>query len=69
VVQSQKTAQEDHSNHNHSHDDHSEDDDSHDSHKMVSNERTKSPKELHIMMLITLAAICSLIQNWNWLRS
>ena len=47
VVQSQKTAQEDHSNHNHSHDDHSEDDDSHDSHKMVSNEKPVSSKDAH----------------------
>jgi protein SCO1/2 len=49
VVQSQKTAQEDHSNHNHSHDDHSEDhaDDSHDSHKMVANEKPSSSKDAH----------------------
>ncbi|MDC1541610.1 SCO family protein [Candidatus Pseudothioglobus singularis] len=44
VVQSQKTAQEDHSNHNHSHDDHSEDDDSH---KMVANEKPVSSKDAH----------------------
>jgi len=42
VVQSQKTAQEDHSNHNHSHDD-----DSHDSHKMVANEKPSSSKDAH----------------------
>jgi protein SCO1/2 len=42
VVQSQKTAQEDHSNHNHSHDD-----DSHDSHKMVANEKPSSIKVAH----------------------
>ena len=47
VVQSQKTAQEDHSNHNHSHDDHSEDDDSHDSHKMVANEKPSPSKDEH----------------------
>ena len=45
VVQSQKTAQEDHSNHNHSHDDHS--DDSHDSHKMVANEKPSPSKDEH----------------------
>ena len=42
VVQSQKTAQEDHSNHSHSHDD-----DSHDSHKMVANEKPSSSKDAH----------------------
>ena len=49
VVQSQKTAQEDHSNHNHSHDDHAEDhaDDSHDSHKMVANEKPNPSKDEH----------------------
>ena len=45
VVQSQKTAQEDHSNHNHSHDDHA--DDSHDSHKMTSDEKSSSIKVAH----------------------
>ena len=45
VVQSQKTAQEDHSNHNHSHDDHG--DDSHDSHKMASDEKPNSIKVAH----------------------
>ena len=39
VVQSQKTAQEDHSNHNHSHDD--------DSHKMASDEKPSSIKVAH----------------------
>ena len=39
VVQSQKTAQEDHSNHNHSHDD--------DSHKMVADEKPSSSKDAH----------------------
>ena len=39
VVQSQKTAQEDHSNHNHSHDD--------DSHKMVANEKPSPSKDEH----------------------
>ena len=39
VVQSQKTAQEDHSNHNHSHDD--------DSHKMASDEKPSSTKVAH----------------------
>ena len=39
VVQSQKTAQEDHSNHNHSHDD--------DSHKMASDEKPSSIKIAH----------------------
>ena len=42
VVQSQKTAQEDHSNHNHSHDDHADD-----SHKMVANEKPSSSKDAH----------------------
>ena len=42
VVQSQETAQEDHSNHNHSHDD-----DSHDSHKMASDEKPSSIKVAH----------------------
>ncbi len=42
VVQSQKTAQEDHSNHNHSHDD-----DSHDSHKMAADEKPSSTKVAH----------------------
>ena len=42
VVQSQKTAQEDHSNHNHSHDD-----DSHDSHKMAADEKPGSTKVAH----------------------
>ena len=42
VVQSQKTAQEDHSNHSHSHAD-----DSHDSHKMVANEKPSSSKDAH----------------------
>ena len=46
VVQSQKTAQEDHSNHNHSHDDHSEDH-ADDSHKMVANEKPSSSKDAH----------------------
>ena len=46
VVQSQKTAQEDHSNHNHSHDDHSEDHDD-DSHKMASDEKPSSIKVAH----------------------
>lgn len=46
VVQSQKTAQEDHSNHNHSHDDHSEDHDD-DSHKMASDEKPSSMKVAH----------------------
>ena len=46
VVQSQKTAQEDHSNHNHSLDDHSEDH-SDDSHKMVANEKPSSSKDAH----------------------
>ena len=39
VVQSQETAQEDHSNHNHSHDD--------DSHKMASDEKPSSIKVAH----------------------
>ena len=42
VVQSQKTAQEDHSNHNHSHDDHADD-----SHKMVANEKPSPSKDEH----------------------
>ena len=42
VVQSQKTAQEDHSNHNHSHDDHADD-----SHKTVANEKPSSSKDAH----------------------
>ncbi|MDA8854788.1 SCO family protein [Candidatus Pseudothioglobus singularis] len=42
VVQSQKTAQEDHSNHNHSHDDHADD-----SHKMAANEKPSSSKDAH----------------------
>ena len=42
VVQSQKTAQEDHSNHNHSHDDHADD-----SQKMVANEKPGSSKDAH----------------------
>lgn len=42
VVQSQKTAQEDHSNHNHSHDAHADD-----SHKMVANEKPSSSKDAH----------------------
>ena len=42
VVQSQKTAQEDHSNHNHSHGDHDDD-----SHKMVADEKPSSTKVAH----------------------
>ncbi|MDA7447847.1 SCO family protein [Candidatus Pseudothioglobus singularis] len=42
VVQSQKTAQEDHSNHNHSHDD-----DSHNSNKMAADEKPSSTKVAH----------------------
>ena len=45
VVQSQKTAHEDHSNHKHSHGDH--DDDSHDSHKIVADEKPSSTKIAH----------------------
>ena len=45
VVQSQQTAQEDHSNHNHSHDD--QDDDSHDSHKMLADVEPSSKKVAH----------------------
>ena len=42
VVQSQQTAQEDHSNHNHSHGDHDDD-----SHKMVADEKPSSTKVAH----------------------
>ena len=45
VVQSQQTAQEDHSNHNHSHGD--RDDDSHDSHKMGADKKSSSKKVAH----------------------
>ena len=45
VVQSQQTAQEDHSNHNHSHGD--PDDDSHDSHKMAADKESSSKKVAH----------------------
>jgi protein SCO1/2 len=45
VVQSQQTAQEDHSNHNHSHGDRA--DDSHDSHKMAADEEPSPKKVTH----------------------